>query len=144
MRTCCVLLLAALTAGCDGLIIISPTQPAQSSALPIPIPQPAQPQFYEIIGAGQRFDGRLTSNGEGKFFLFVAPADGILFVRVSWNMASGRLELWSGSRGFAGDGLIVARIAVVAGQRCFFSVNDGAPWDYGGLNLAFALNVEFE
>lgn len=144
MRVGCVLLLATLTSGCDGLIIISPTQPTRSSAQPIPIPQPTQPQVYEIIGAGQRFDGRLTSNGEGRFFLFIAPADGILFVRVSWNMASGRLELWSGSRGFAGDGLIVARIAVVAGQRCFFSVNDGAPWDYGGLNLPYALNVEFE
>ena len=144
MRVGCVLLIAALTAGCDGLIIISPTQPAQSSARPIPIPQPTQPHIYEVIGAGQRFDGRLTSNGEGKFFLFVAPADGILFVRVNWNMASGRLELWSGSRGFAGDGVIVARIAVVAGQRCFFSVNDGAPWDYGGINLPFVLQVAFE
>ena len=144
MRVGCALLLAALTAGCDGLVIISPTQPAQSSTLPIPIPQPTQPQTYEIIGAGQRFDGRLTGNGEGKFFLFIAPADGILFVRVSWNVASGRLELWSGSRGFAGDGLIVARIAVVAGQRCFFSVNDGAPWDYGGINLPFVLQVALE
>ena len=144
MRVGCLLLLTALTAGCDGLIIISPTQPAHSSPLPIPIPQPTQPQIFEIVGAGQRFHRRLTSNGDGKFFLFIAPADGILIARVSWNMASGRLELWSGSRGFAGDGVIVARIAVVAGQRCFFSVNDGAAWDYGGLNLPFALNVEFE
>ena len=145
MRLVCVLCLAALVSGCDGLLIISPVQPlAQSSSHPIPIPSPTEPRVYQLIGAGQNFDGHLTRNGDGKLFLFIAPSAGVLIARVSWDTKLGRLELWSGDRGFVGDGVIVARIPVTAGQRCFFSVDDGAPWDYGGLNLAFALQVAFE
>ena len=143
MRLVCVLCLATLVSGCDGLLLV-PTQPTAQSSLPTPVPSPTTPQVFEAIAAGQKFDGRLTRNGDSKAFLFVAPTDGVLIARVSWDRKSGSLELWSGDRAFVGDGVIVARIAVVAGQRCVFSVDDGAPWDYGGLDLPYALNVEFD
>jgi hypothetical protein len=110
----------------------------------VPTLPPAPQQDGRVISIGERVEETLRFNGDGKVFQITPSSEGTLIVRVSWDTTNGRLELWYGDRGFVGDGLIVAKLPVMAGKTYRVSVDDGAPWDYGGLSLPFVLTTSLE
>lgn len=141
----CLLMLAC--GGGDTL----PTAPsiAARPSQPTP-PQPTPPLRSEsrTIEVGEPVSGTLTAHGTEVLFAMMAPSDGVLVARLTWEPKAGRLALKLADAYFQHDtddlSPLVGTLPVVAGQTYRLTVLDSAPWDYDDLLLPFVLTTSIQ
>ena len=140
----------AAACGREGIVAL-PTAPSRAaSPTPPAAPPPplAPPDQVRHITVGTEVDGLLTAHGASNFFELIAPLDGMLVARLSWDRTRGVLEMKLAGTRFGpnpGDrSFIGGELPVVAGQRYQIVVSDGAPWDYDNLFLPFTLRTSME
>lgn len=127
----------------------SPTAPPVIQALPISAP-PGNPSesAATTVNVGERVEGVLCcDNGSFAVYVLTAPSDGTLVVQLSWNRTHGHLEMYLDDAHFNNWGdppPLVGKLPVLAGRTYRIRVVDGAPWDYGGMNVPFVLTAALE
>jgi hypothetical protein len=132
---------------CGGLS--SPTAPPVIQALPISAPPgPPGETGAPRIDVGERVEGALCcNNGSFAVYVLTAPSDGTLVVHLSWNRNQGHLEMYLDDTHFNNWGdlpPLVGKLPVGAGRTYRIRVVDGAPWDYGGMNVPFVLSASIK
>jgi len=86
-------------------------------------------------------------HGVQDVFELSAPRDGTLIVRLSWDIAQGRLSLSvldGRLNPRTGDPPIIATLPVEAGSAYRLRVADAAPWDYDVFHLRYVLRTAIE
>ena len=139
--------LLVLVSGCNSSVRDLPTAPPPPPVVSSPHaiagidPRPVVP-----ISVGQEVTGALLVHDGSDVFELTAPSAGTLVVRITWNAARGLIELRLASAEFDAEAgnPIIARLKVEAGQKYRLTVADGAPWDYGELNLPYSLKTAIE
>ena len=141
----CGWLVLAAACGREG-IAPQPTAPSLAASPTPPPPRPppsAPPDQVRHITVGTEVEGLLTAHGGSTFFELIAPLDGMLVARLSWDRTRGVLGMNLDGTRFgpipADASFIVGKLAVVAGRRYQIVVSDGAPWDYDNLYLPFVV-----
>jgi hypothetical protein len=100
------------------------------------------------VKVGERVEDALCcENGSFAIYAITAPSDGTLVVQLSWDSNKGRLELYLDDAHFNNSNNsppVVGKLPVLAGRIYRIRVVDGAPWDYGGMNVPFVLTASIE
>ena len=136
------LCLSALMSAC-GSKPGEPGAPTNPSTVPSPQTPASSPT---LISVGEEVTGVVEAHGVSYVYEVIAPSNGMLTARVSWEPAQdGSLELSVADSVFAPHSSpVVGSLAVSAGQKYRVKVADAAPWDYGALNLRFRLSTSIE
>jgi len=146
-----VLLVAAavMASGCEGLTVIVSTGPSpiQASTATVAVVRVANIDGGPIV-VGSPVAGTLRAHDTAVQYQLVAPRDGTLFVRVTWEASRGAIEMRLAGTPFstAPDMRppVTGRIQVRAGQPYPIWIGDAAPWDYGEVNLPFVVVTSLE
>ena len=112
---------------------------------------PAQqpPGNVRHVTLGELVHGVLSAPGDEEFFDLTVPRDGILVVRLSWDLQRGSagftvedrsVYAWETPRGSP----ITLKLPVVAGRTYRFSVWEPFPWEYGVVVVPFVITTAIE
>ncbi len=112
-------------------------------------PSPPPVQGGRQISIGEEVTDTLTAHGAEMLYQLMAPRDGTLILRLSWERRRGLLELRLADTRFTASPPdwsppIVAELSVAAGRTYSVRIMDGAPWDYDDLYLPFILTTFIE
>ena len=146
MKLAVLLVAAAMAPGCEGVTVIVSTGPSpiQASAATIAVAH----IDGGTIGVGDSIAGTLRAHDTAVQYQLVAPRDGTLLVRVTWQASRGAIEMrlaglafntWPDMRP-----PLTGRIQVRAGQPYPIWIGDAAPWDYGEFDLPFVVVASLE
>jgi hypothetical protein len=140
---------AVMASGCEGLTAIVSTGPSpiQGSTATVAVVRVANIDGGLIL-VGTPVSGALPFHDTTVQYQFVAPRDGTLFVRVTWEASRGSIELRLAGAAFSTwpdmKPPVTGRLDVRAGQSYPIRIVDAAPWDYGEFNLPFVVVTSLE
>jgi len=122
-----------------------PSPVVNQSPMPAPTPGPSPTTPGKQIAIGEEIRDTLVEHGDQKDFEITPERDGMLTVRVNWDVVLGRIELDVDGGRFANYPAnvapVVARIPVLSNRTYRITIADGAPWDYDILRLPFVLTT---
>jgi hypothetical protein len=109
-----------------------------------PSPSPG-PERVRTITVGASVSETLDRHGDHRAFEVVAPAAGVLTVRLSWDVRDGKLELLVGDNFVSPSppdwSPLVAQLCVAVGRTYRVQVWDQVAWDYGDFRASFILTT---
>jgi len=123
-----------------------PGAPTNPSTVPSPPTPPTPTSSPTLITVGEEVTGVLEAPSDSYVYEVIAPSNGTLTARVSWEPTQdGSPVLSVADSVFASDSSpVVGSLPVSAGQKYRVTVADGAPWDYGALHVQFRLTTSME